>query len=201
MYKPTITQLKGAMSKKDYPLKTGEYELNIIGVRNDNATPNSFDDTMCVLFKDEYGDDVLLTFPITTDPGLYWLNHPMQVEGTGILKEGYYENAYIIGLHRGKYKALCQRGAMVTVIRDDNKDNILDFFSGKETTGFYGINIHRAKEKGETKVVDKFSAGCQVFENADHFEEFMELCEKSKLITERNRFSYTLLNVNDLKYS
>ena len=99
MYKPRIEQLKEALTKKGYPIKTGEWELNIIGIRNDNAQPNSFDDTMCVLFKDQYGDDTLITFSCTTDAGLYWLLHPMNVDGCIIMKEGHYPNAYKIGLN------------------------------------------------------------------------------------------------------
>ncbi len=201
MYKPTLTQLRAALNKKGFPVNNGEYELNIIGIRNDSAVPNSFDDSLCVFFKDEYGDEVLLSFPITTDPGLYWLHKPIQVEGTAILMEGHYPNAYRLGLHRGKYKALVQRGGKVTVIRDYNRDSRLDFTSAKKDTGFFGINIHRAKPHGATAIVDRWSAGCQVFQDAAHFDEFIELCEKSKLITEKNSFSYTLLNVNDVKYA
>jgi hypothetical protein len=199
MFKPTVEQVKKAFLKKGYPLKKGEYELNIIGIRNYNAKPNYFDDTICVLFEDEYGDDVLLCFPATTDPGLFWLEHPIQAEGCAILKEGYYEDAYILGLHRGQYKALVQRGAPVVIIRDYDRDSVLDFDSQRTSKGFFGINIHRAKPKGETKIVDKFSAGCQVFEDANHFDEFIILCDKSVIITAKDKFSYALFNVNDFK--
>lgn len=201
MFKPGIEQLKSVFARKGYKLKTREYELNIVGIRNNNAKPNSFDDTICVLFKDEYKDDVLLTFSATTDPGLYWLENPMQKEGCAILKEGQYEDAYVVGLHRGKYKALVQRGGKVTVIRDGDRDKLMDNNSANEISGYFGINIHRAKERGTTTIVDRFSAGCQVLANAEEFDEFMELCEKSRLITGRNRFTYTLINVLDLKHA
>jgi lysozyme len=48
-------------------------------------------------------------------------------------------------LHKGKYLALCQRSAPVTVIRDDMG----------EDTGMFGINQHM----GSTTVVS--SLGCQ----------------------------------------
>ena len=67
MNKPSIEKLKNAFVKKGYDLRKGEYELNIIGIRNNNSKPNSFDDLICVLFKDEYVDDTLLFFPATTD--------------------------------------------------------------------------------------------------------------------------------------
>jgi len=197
MYKPTIEQIKKAFIKKGYDLRTGEYELNIIGIRNDNAKPNSFDDTLCVLFKDEYGDDTLLCFPATTDPGTYWLKHPMNVEGCAIMREGHYPYAYKIGLHR-KYKALQQIGN-IHYVRDNDKDNELDFDAPKKVVGNYATNIHHADEAEKSVLVDKWSAGCQVLQKGWH--EFIELCEKSRLITETNLFDYTLLNIRDLKYA
>lgn len=197
MYKPSIEQIKKALLKKGYPIKTGEWELNIIGIRNDNAQPNSFDDTMCVLFKDHYGDDTLITFSCTTDAGLYWLLHPMNVDGCIIMKEGHYPNAYKIGLHRG-YKALKQIGN-IRYVRDNNKDAILDFDAKNEVVGNFATNIHHASFPEKSVVVDKWSAGCQVINKG--WLEFLELCDQSVLITEKNRFDYTLLNIKDVKYT
>lgn len=195
MYKPSIEQLKKAMRLKGYPIKTGTYELNIIGIRNDNSKPNSFDDTLCVLFKDEYGDDTLLTFSCTTDPGLYWLQHPLNVKGCAIMKEGHYHEVYMIGKHRG-YKAL-QQIAPIKFIRDNDKDAELDFNGKDEINEVIAANIHHAAMPENSIQVDKWSAGCQVINKG--WNEFIELCEKARMITERNRFSYTLLNVKDVK--
>lgn len=197
MYKPTIQQLKEAFGKKGYELRRGYYELNIIGIRNESAKPNSFDDTICVLFKDEYGDDVLLYFPATTDPGLYWLENPMNVDGTAIMQEGYYPGAYKIGTHRG-YKALRQVGK-INFVRDNDRDAELDFDAPKRINEVIYANIHRASEKESSTLVEKWSAGCQVIQKG--WDEFIELCEKSFLITEQDRFDYTLLNIRDVKYA
>lgn len=197
MFKPSVEQVKNAMFKKGYPIKTGEWELNLIGIRNDNAKPNSFDDTLCVFFRDHYGDDVLICFSCTTDPGLYWLLHPLNVDGCIIMKEGHYPDVYKVGLHRG-YKALEQCGK-IHYVRDNNKDGVLDFNAKYEVVGNFKTNIHHASMPEKSVSVDKWSAGCQVI-NKD-WEEFLELCGKSVMITERNRFSYTLLNINDVKYA
>jgi len=195
MYKPQIEQLKRALKNKGYPIKTKEWELNIIGIRNTTNIPNAFDDTICVLFKDHYGDDTLVCFSATTDAGLYWLLHPMNVEGCIILKEGHYPDVYKIGLHRG-YKALEQCGN-IRYVRDNNKDGILDFDSKHEVEGNFKTNIHHASMPEQSTIVEKWSAGCQVINKG--WWEFLELCEQSRLITERNRFSYTLININDVK--
>ena len=97
-------------------------------------------------------------YKATTDPGTFLLRNPMQEQGTAILAQGQYVNAYELGLHRGQYEALVQQKPL-TIIRDYDRDAKLDFSNGTKTTGYYGINIHRANRTGTTKTVDKNSAG------------------------------------------
>ena len=65
-------------------------------------------------------------WPITTDPGLYWLENPMNVDGTAILAPGQYRGAYRIGKHRDDYQAVVQTGGEVAVYRDDDRNALLD---------------------------------------------------------------------------
>ncbi len=52
--------------------------------------------------------------------------------------------------------------------------------------------------KKPPKIVDKFSAGCQVFANASDFEFFLELAEQhAKLYG--NKFTYTLLDFRAMR--
>jgi hypothetical protein len=180
------------MRRKGYVIYDKPYQLNIVGVRNDSTTPNSFDDTMYVFWKDDAGKWQGKFYNITTDPGTYWLNNPENPQGTAILKEGQYINSHQIGLHRGNYKALTQKNP-VTVLRDYDRNAVLDFVNGKEDTGLFGINIHRASATGTTKTIDKYSAGCQVFENADDFANFLSLVDKHKDLY-GNNFTYTLVD-------
>ena len=46
---------------------------------------------------------------------------------------------------------------------------------------------------GITRIVDKFSAGCQVFANASDFFQFIQLCERHKQLY-GNKFTYTLVD-------
>lgn len=197
MYKPSIDQIKKVFCKKMYKLRRGRYELNIFGIRNDSSKPNSFDDTICVFFKDEYDDNVLLCFPATTDPGSYWLQHPLNTEGTAIMQEGQYLEVYKIGLHKN-YKALQQVG-QINFVRDNDKDNELDFDAPKKIKEVIYANIHHAADKENSLSVDKWSAGCQVIQKG--WQEFIELCEKSRRISGINRFDYTLFNLKDFKYA
>jgi len=186
-----IRGLLSLMKSKGYQINDKPYQLNIVGVRSDANTPNKFDDKMYVFWNTENGWEGKY-FTITTDPGTYWLNNPMQPSGTAILKQGQYINSHKIGLHQGKYKALTQQKP-VTVIRDYDRNAILDFNNGKEDKGLFGINIHRANATGTTKTIDKYSAGCQVFENAEDFAKFLELAEKHNTMY-GNNFTYTLVD-------
>jgi hypothetical protein len=186
-----IRGLLSLMKSKGYQINDKPYQLNIVGVRADSNVPNKFDDKMYVFWSTENGWEGKY-FTITTDPGTYWLNNPMQPSGTAILKQGQYINSHKIGLHQGKYKALTQQKP-VTVIRDYDRNAILDFNNGKEDKGLFGINIHRANATGTTKTIDKYSAGCQVFENAEDFAKFLELAEKHNTMY-GNNFTYTLVD-------
>ncbi|MBN8865860.1 MAG: hypothetical protein J0H92_20975 [Sphingobacteriales bacterium] len=181
-----------AIAGRDYAVYVRPYELNIIGVRSESTEANRFDDEIHVFFKNSAGQWIHYLFAATTDPGTYWLRSPMHPQGTAILQQGQYRNAYQIGLHKGKYYALVQRGP-VTVLRDYDRNAVLDFMNGKPDTGLFGINIHRASVNGTTKEVDKYSAGCQVFADINDFNRFMQLCEQHRQLY-GNSFTYTLID-------
>lgn len=183
-----------ALKDKDYVIYDQPFQLNIVGVRNAQSQPNKFDDQLYVFYKDENWNWVIKEYPITTDTGTFWLLNPMSSLGTAMLKEGQYVDAYKQGLHKGQYTALVQ-AKPVTTYRDYDRNAIFDF-GQKETTGNYGINIHKAG--ADSQDVNKWSAGCQVFQKSDDFQEFMQLTDKHK---ERygNQFTYTLLDERALE--
>lgn len=191
-----IKRIKTIAQEKGHVIYTEPYRLNIWGFRANTEKPNVFDDELHVFTNVSQTKIVkwaYLVFKITTDPGTYWLQNPLNPKGTAILKAGQYLDAYSIDKHRNKYYALCQRLAKVTVIRDYDRDAILDFNNGKEQTGMFGINIHRARKTGSTYSVDRHSAGCQVFKNAQDFDFFMKLCEVHRKLY-GNKFTYTLVD-------
>jgi hypothetical protein len=63
--------------------------------------------------------------------------------------------------------------------------------------GMYGINIHRSSPNGVSVQVDGWSAGCQVFSNIRHFEQFMQIMKKAEAVS--NSFTYTLIESTDIK--
>lgn len=170
--------------------ENGEYNLNIIGIRSADHKANQFDDMMHCVYKDESGEWVHKSWPCTTEPGVYWLENPGNVNGTAILVPGQYRGVWKIDKHQGRYDALCQRNGPVKTYRDDNKDDVIDYDVESITEGYYGINIHKAGSASTQ--VNKWSAGCQVFANESDFDEFMGLCYKAR-DKWGNAFSYTLI--------
>lgn len=188
-----IKILLGVLKSKGYRIYSKPYELNIIGRRTDTTKANSFDDWIYIFYKNSDDDWEGYKAPATTDAGTYWLENPMQSKGTALLKAGQYTDTYQIDMHDGRYYALTQRLKPVVVKRDYDRNNVLDFNNGKEETGMFGINIHHASSVGTTKVIDKYSAGCQVFSNIDDFNQFMQMAYKQKDLY-GNKFTYTLID-------
>jgi len=184
------TSLDEAEAQGYAVFESGQYNVNIIGVRSAHHKPNSFDDVMHCVYKDENDLWVSKSWEVTTEPGVYWLENPMNVGGTAVLVPGQYRSVYRIDKHRGAYDALCQRGGTVRCYRDKNKDDVVDMDPDSITEGYYGINIHKAGSASTQ--VNKWSAGCQVFANEDDFTEFMDICYKAR-DKWGNSFSYTLL--------
>jgi hypothetical protein len=190
-----ILRTMSSLGYKVFDNDTKPYNLNLVGLRTNDATPNTFNDWEYVFWKFA-GSWEVLKFRVTTDPGAYWLLHPMNEIGTAIVKPGQYPGMWAPGLHQGKYPALVQVGK-VTVIRDANRDAVLDYNSAKQETGIFGINNHRAVESGRSIMVDKWSAGCQVFQEYYEFEIFMRLISEAQKSWTPS-FTYTLLTENQL---
>ena len=173
-----IKELKNEFSKNLYSW----YNFQLVGVRSTANLPNQFDDLIGVI-----NNDVITWFTCTTNPGTHWLKNLLNLKGAALLKPGQYVDSWKLGLHQGKYEAFVQ-SKPITVFRDGDKDDIAEETSITET-GYFGINIHRANDKLISKIIDKWSAGCQVLNNPD---DFKELLHQAKL-SGKTTFTYTLL--------
>ncbi|WP_299187612.1 hypothetical protein [uncultured Aquimarina sp.] len=184
------------LRSKGYKIYREPYKLNIVGYRSRFIHSNRFDDEIHVFYTNDKGKWVYHMFKATTDPGQYWLDNPMHSQGTAFLKKGQYIDAYSLGLHRGIYQALIQK-APVSVIRNYERKGLFKWFeSGFQDTGKFGINIHRARKQGTTKVIDDFSAGCLVFANANDFDRFLKLSNEHRK-RYGNSFTVTLVDFRD----
>ena len=189
---------KSLFERKGYAYFTkGEYNLNIIGVRSNNGkkVTNLYDDYIVIIYNSPT-KECRRVYKITTEPGLYYMKNPMNSKGTAILVPGQYRGCWKIAKHRGKYNALCQCKP-VKVYRDNNKNDIYDMNPRTEDKGIFGINIHRSSVISDPTTVDKYSAGCQVFNSYTNFIYFMSLCkEQAKRFG--NSFTYTLVTEEEL---
>jgi hypothetical protein len=193
-----VEKLKNAYKNKGYVFfEKGEYNLNIIGIRNKSGKADKFDDNINVVYK---VDDawVVDAYPATTEPGTNILRRPIVKGGTAILVPGQYRSVYKIDTHGGKrkYKAVCQRLGKVKIWRDDNRDRTPDY-TGPIHEGMFGINIHRQFGPDDREYTGGVSAGCQVFQSSVDFYEFMETCQIASDMY-RNSFTYTLLDQDDV---
>lgn len=169
-----------------------DFNLNIIGIRSKSAKLDEFGCQLMLAwkYKGEWFDK---SYQITTYPGkTYLMERLLNPLGCAILAPGQYLHAYKIDLHRGKYKALCQKLGKVKVFRDADMDNQFDMLSSSLMEGFYGINIHNSPDKQRTVRVGFHSAGCQVFADDSEYDSFMKIVSKASDIY-GNKFSYTLL--------
>ena len=106
-----LTDFEDLFKKYKYSFFTnGDYNVNIIGVRNVIDGPyhdNTFNDALVLIYKIN-GEWKRHIWEFSTDPGQTSLNNPSNSSGTAILVTGQYRSVYAIDLHNNKYEALCQ---------------------------------------------------------------------------------------------
>jgi hypothetical protein len=194
----TVPSILSVYSKKQYKLYEGVNYLNVFGIRSSAGLTNTFDDAICIMYKDDKDTWQLKAYNGTTDPGLYWMEHPMNVVGTAIVVPGQYIASHIVGLHHGQYRALVQHSP-IKVYRDSNKDKTYDYDLHTVQDGMFGINIHRASPDHVSTYNDKWSAGCSVIADPKDFGYFMfHVDAHVEMGIYDNTFSYTLCEEKDL---
>ena len=193
-------KIKKAVESKGYKwFEGGDYNLNIVGVRNSDtngAVTNKFDD-MITLTYEVGGVLKYHEFDATTDPGSHWEKNLLSKDGVAILVPNQYRGSHTISMHQGKYEALKQQKP-VKVYRDNNKDGKYDMLEENIQEGIFGINIHKAgsRVEGSTQI-DKWSAGCQVLSKESDFNKLMELAHKAAALYGKS-FTYTLIESKDI---
>jgi hypothetical protein len=158
--------------------------FHLIAVRSSADLPNVFDDRFYLVNNDQ-----LFQTDCTTNPGTYWLQNILPGKtGTAVLKaDEQYIDCWEIGKHKGLHPALVQVRP-VTVWRDFDKD-LKSEEIGREDTGLFGINIHRANASWKSKLIDKWSAGCIVLPDPLMMDFVLDKCRDSG----RKFFTLTLL--------
>lgn len=187
-------KIKSIIAKKGYSFRTGEKELNMIGIRSSNRVVDNWDDFFCLLWIENNKKQIWINDNFTTDPGIYYMQTKLlNPAGCGILAEGYHSNIWQIGLHgANKYEAFVQTGGKVKCYRDRNKDNYMDFDPKTIQEGFFGCNQHHGYDSLKVK---NNSAMCQVHRFKKDLVVVLSLAKKDPV----KKWSYTLLNEIDFK--
>lgn len=173
--------------------------INLIGIRNSkDQDKDVINDYLGFWSKDKF----FLTKG-TTEPGVYWVKDKKErnKQGTFHLLEGFHEKIWGVGVHKG-YEALtnqypqCKptkgwRDANYDFTRDDKDVIVCDYF---------GINFHRMHPISIVDRVGKYSAGCQVLQDAKDLTYILSVIKESEdyKLSKKATFNYLLLNIEDI---
>lgn len=139
--------------------RAGEPVKDFVAIRLQQVFSNSFDDFL--FFFEQAGVSPLpVVVPCSTLAGHFYVKNPLSLQGTAVLKEGYYKRSHraVITYRFGHRSVELIQVRPVVVYRDGNRDDKIDRDSPTQT-GLFGINIHEA---GQHSRVDRWSAGCVV---------------------------------------
>lgn len=198
--------IKEAWIKAGYPIEEMIRRKQVIltGIRMNNQFNDTFNDFLTVCYWDN-GKYEFFGGMGTTDPGNYYLENPLNVKGTFVMKPGFYKNVWTVGKHRG-YDALVQIGYFMgwrtleskfPVIKDgkayDSNGKELPLCSaGAEC----GINMHSTKEGFSLWKIGRWGAACQVWMLWKLFLRMM-VAAKAQRDARMPYLSYALFTEND----
>lgn len=189
---PSITEKTSVEKIKELYMKYGVpfKEANLFGIRHEeNPELDTFNDFLGIATN-----DIVLLFPGTTDPSVKWTQTPISgVAGAAHICLGYHPGIWVIGIHCADtafaHEALIQIGNSVKIWRDLNKDYK---YENNEpiTSGYYGINFHRAHPKDIAQTIGSYSAGCQVLQNAEDLATILNMLKSTTLYQQNNQITW-----------
>lgn len=203
-----IQLLKDTIAFLNY--KWFEDRPNIIGIRTKLLVPDTFNDLMAIIYKED-NIEKFKTYSVTTEPGIFYQKTLLNSEGCAIIEPGQWVDAYSIGFHKGydgtrinpkteqpypAHRALVLTGHIM-IKRDKDRDGIPGNSGTVMSGDGTGCDIHGAMRSSVTKTIGPWSAGCQVFGTWKDKEDFVDICEKYKTYT-NNKFTYTLIKEEQL---
>jgi hypothetical protein len=206
--KVTVDKVIGAMQNKNYSFYSntvfGKNKLNIVGVRETNKAFNSpisnfFSDYIVMFYYDDNGKRNERIGWLTTSPGLTYEAQKFGGAGrTIMIQEGQYVDSYVRGRHQGKIDTLVQNKVQ-KYHRDESLNS--QYNSVRIEGGVFGTNIHPSgnySNNDSKKLINNWSAGCQVFRSYDDYLWMMQAVRNQQDKAKYKFFTYTLLNITDL---
>jgi len=174
-------------------------EINLIGVRN----PAGIEKDVINDFVGYFTKEAVVLSPGTTEPSVYWTTSgEKNTSGTFHLKEGFHEKIWCVGTHKG-YEALVNDYRYCKPTRGwrDANYNFAQDSKDVEVCDYFGINFHRMHPLAIVDKIGKYSAGCQVFQNAKNFNDMMTFIKSSQMYKgtpEKTVFNYMLFAMGTL---
>ena len=198
----TLEKLFTIATAKDYKIFDNngmfDYNLNIWGFRSNSSDTKYYNDVFAIFWQRLSGTWDMELFTGTTKPSDVLLINPVNPDGAAIVVPDQYRKLWSFGFHHNRrdHKALIQFSP-IKVYRDSDDDATLDEDDSTIQEGMFGINMHHGSLNG-TDVIGAYSAGCQVHEDINRYNNvFIPLIESS--VKEGNTtFSYTLCLEDDL---
>lgn len=196
----TPSEILSVMNKKGFVFfKDGS--LNLIHIRAKGPVKNAFNDKQYLIRMKGEQLTMFVELDITTNPGRYYLLKPMNPSGTAIVAPGQYRGMWALGYHYRKngtkYECLVQVGPC-EVIRDNDRDEELDYDAAVRQIGIFDIQCHMSLEDGIAVQVDNWSAGCFVHANGPRYKKHLMPEVKKDISRFGNSFTNTLLLESEL---
>lgn len=208
-----IEQLRATCKRLKYAFfEKGDFNLNIIAVRENDIFENAFSDTLYIAYKVK-GVWQLLTLPWTTLAGTLGIGgeqNPLTgaqtttgIDGTAVILEGQYRGVYkFVDSYTGWlwYPYFDQIKDM-KYLRDNDKNGVVTR-AGKVYEGNYKTNMHRMSNNGIPSRFVNFwnvgwSQGCQGNPEPEFRKLLFAVREAVKLYGDI--FTCTLLHRNQIK--
>jgi hypothetical protein len=128
----------------------------------------------------------------STDPGQYYIQHPLNPQGCAQLKEGVH--MFKVGIHQNRFAAFVHAESF-HVNRLDSGGNVASVEFGE-----FGIHLHSG---GPGFNVDRFSAGCQVIASPEGYfgktwKQFFDPAVDAMHSAEQSLMPYMLTNKTDI---
>lgn len=188
----TYKSIKAVVEKAGYKFFTGEFNINMIGLRSKNRLVDNWDYFFILCWQEGGKNMIWVNDQFTTDPGIYYMQSKLlNPKGCAMLAPGQYRGVWKIGRHgKNQYEAFVQTGNKVKVYRDRNKNNIMEFDKKSIEEGYFGINQHHGYDSSK---IGPNSAGCQVHRYKKDLAYSLSLAKKNTAAGWGDSFTYTLL--------
>lgn len=165
MEKPKIETIHQVMKKAGMKVFTAPFSVTLGGIRTKDNKSNKFNDFLFASYFTADGTLNSVVLDGTTDAGLYYREHPMNISGTAIIQHGVqhigayqYQNPKEDSSQQGhKGKEAFRQIADMIYWRDVDRDAYLEF-DGPVEIGNNSTNGHDMGTTGNN--VDTWSAGC-----------------------------------------